>query len=82
MQAGRVGSRHAHTGEEVQLQVYSGYDVWEADPRAPNFTGCTAKSCHAKSIIRPLGVDVMNVHHIERPAAGARCFLAPADLLL
>ena len=82
MQAGLVGSKKAHTGEEVQVQVHSGYDVWEADVRAPDFTGCTAKSCHAKSIIRPLGVDVMNVHHFERPAAGARCCSAPMDLLL
>ena len=61
----------------MQVQVHSGYDVWEADTRAPDFTGCTAKSCHAKSIIRPFGVDVMNVHHFERPAAGARCCSAP-----
>ncbi len=76
-----MGSRKAHLGEEVQVQVYSGYDVWGADPRTPDFSRCIAKSCHPKSIVRPLGVDVMNVHHFERPAAGRRCSSAPVHVL-
>ena len=70
MQAGLVGSRRAHSGEEVQVQVHSGYDVWADDQRAPNFTGCTATTCHPKSVVRPAGVDVMNVHHFQRAAPG------------
>ena len=54
----------------MEVQVYSGYDVWEEDLRAPNFIGCTRKTCHPKSVIRPLGVDLMNIHHYERPAEG------------
>ncbi len=70
VQAGLVGSRQAHSGEEVQVQVHSGYDVWAEDLRTPNFTGCNVKSCHPKSVVRPMGVDVMNVHHFERAALG------------
>ena len=71
MQAGLVGARRAHSGEEVQVQMHSGYDVWADDLRAPNFTGCNAKTCHPKSVIRPMAVDVMNVHHFHRAAPGA-----------
>ncbi len=52
------------------MQVHSGYDVWADDPRTPNFTGCSVKICHPKSVVRPMGVDVMNVHHFERAAPG------------
>ncbi|CAK0784444.1 hypothetical protein CVIRNUC_007648 [Coccomyxa viridis] len=69
---GRVGSRRARIGEEVEVQTYSGYDVWEEDLRAPNFTGCTWKTCHPKSVIRPLGVEVMNIHHYHLAAEGFR----------
>ena len=65
-----MGSRRARIGEEVEIQMYSGYDVWEEDLRAPNFTGCTLHSCHPKSVIRPLGIELMNIHHYTRPAEG------------
>ncbi len=65
-----MGSRRAHAGEEVEVQMYSGYNMWADDPHTPNFTGCNMKSCHPKSVIRPMGVDVMNVHHFERASAG------------
>lgn len=67
-----MGSRRARIGEEVEVQTYSGYDVWEEDLRAPNFTGCTWKTCHPKSVIRPLGVEVMNIHHYHLAAEGMR----------
>ena len=53
------------------MQVHSGYDVWADDLRAPNFTSCDLKTCHPKSVVRPMGVDVMNVHHFHRAAPGA-----------
>lgn len=71
-QAGMVGSRRARQGEDIEVQMYSGYDAWEEDSRKPNFTGCDWKTCHPKSVVRPLGVAVMNIHHFDQAAPGAR----------
>ena len=49
----------------VQYQTYSGYDVWAPDPRMPNLTACTVGTCHPKSVVKPLAVEVMNVHHVH-----------------
>ena len=69
MQVGKIGSGGvAHS--EVDYQAFQGYDVWAADPRTPNFTGCNWRSCHPKSVVRPLGVDIMSVHHIGRVREG------------
>lgn len=69
MQVGKLGTGGAARGE-VDYQAYQGYDVWAADPRTPNFTGCDWISCHPKSVVRPLGVEIMSVHHAGRVSKG------------
>jgi hypothetical protein len=54
------------------LQVYEGYSVWKDADRNPNFFNCSVsyhgahagRSCHPKSAINPLAVDIMNVHFV------------------
>ncbi|CAL8469521.1 g9062 [Coccomyxa elongata] len=65
----KIGTGGAARGE-VDYQAYQGYNVWAADPRTPNFTGCDWISCHPKSVVRPLGVEIMGVHHAGRVSEG------------
>lgn len=60
------------------MQVYEGYDLWERDMRMPDFTNCSVtyhghkagRACHPKSLVRPLAVDLMNVHFQAGAAPG------------
>ena len=68
---GAPGEAHEHAPAHRQhYQTYAGYDIWAPDARLPNFTGCTPMTCHPKSVVRPLGVDVMSVHHVKTQAKG------------
>lgn len=69
MQVPKIGTGGAARGE-VDYQAWAGYDLWAADSRTPNFTGCNWRTCHPKSVVRPLGVDIMSVHHISRVREG------------
>ncbi len=68
-QVGKIGSGGLAHGE-VDYQAFQGYDVWATDPRTPNFTGCSWRNCHPKSVVRPLAVDIMSVHHVGRVREG------------
>jgi hypothetical protein len=65
-----VGATPQHFTSAVDYQTYQGYDVWAPDARIPDFTGCTWKTCHPKSAVRPLAVDIMSVHHVGRVKQG------------
>lgn len=60
------------------LQVYEGYDLWTQDDTVPDFTNCSTsyhgpeagRACHPKSLVRPLAVDLMNVHFTAGVKAG------------
>ena len=69
MQVNEVGCDQPDS-HPVQYQTYSGYNVWAADPRMPNFTACTRMTCHPKSVVRPLAVAVMSVHRVHRVREG------------
>ena len=59
-------------------QVYTGYDIWGNDEHIPDFTNCSVsyhgpnagRACHPKSLVRPLAVDLMNVHFLAGAAPG------------
>ena len=69
---------HPTAAHRHHYQTYAGYDIWAPDERRPNFTGCTPMTCHPKSVVRPLGVDSMSVHHVNRPAKVPRHHAARA----
>ncbi|EIE19825.1 hypothetical protein COCSUDRAFT_48697 [Coccomyxa subellipsoidea C-169] len=69
VKVGKIGSGGLAHGE-VDYQAFQGYDVWTTDPRTPNFTGCNWRNCHPKSVVRPLAVDIMSVHHVGRIREG------------
>ena len=64
--------------ECVIWQVYTGYDIWDNDEHIPDFTNCSVsyhgpsagRACHPKSLVRPLAVDLMNVHFLAGAAPG------------
>lgn len=60
-------------------QVYEGYNLWDMwDMRMPDFSNCSVtyhghkagRACHPKSLVRPLAVDLMNVHFQAGAAPG------------